>query len=535
MDLAKRLNFDFEYKQKDAKTGELFIEGWANRAMKDGAKVIDRGKEHIPGSEWSVEEWKKNPIIFFNHNRDMPIGKGVAVKVSDEGLWIKAKISKSDVPEIKKVRDLIEEKILKTFSVGIDVDSEEDVEGVLHLKGVNLLETSVVSLPMNQESDFETSTKMMKEEPKEKIAEKICNFKGAYVAGAIHNAIYENMNNEDFSREEALNKISQQADISLEQLFEILAGNTIAVTEEQIQAFSSVLGMDGAKLSELNDADIAQSKDGMIRPEEEDTENPTDEDGNPESNDEDPMINTENPDGNPNENTEEPNEEEDPNPNPEGEDLEDTDGEELEDSTEEKPTEDKPTEEELEDPESEPLDDEEKACGKKPHEDEKQNVNTENFGSCVSNQIRKEIEAGKELDQAIASALQKCRKDDGKCDLTPQDWKMIWKDIDSIKQVGDGITVPFGTINPNIDLNPGNAELQELRQLNIGIAQMIGELQKLAAILTGNITPVIPTNPVEQAIVDLSLSADECDKLKAIDIFDKYKQKLKERFKEVNL
>ena len=530
MDLAKRLDFDFEYKAKDAKTGELFIEGWANRAMKDGAKVIDRGKEHIPGTEWKVDEWKKNPIIFFNHDRDMPIGKGVAVKVSDEGLWIKAKISKSDVPEIKKVRDLIEEKILKTFSVGIDVDSEEDVEGVLHLKGVNLLETSVVSLPMNQESDFETSTKMMKEEPKEKIAEKICNAKGAYVAGAVHNAIYENMNNEDFSREEALNKISQQAEISLEQLFEILAGNTIAITEEQIQAFSTVLGMDGAKLGELNQADIAQNKDGMIRPEEEDTENPTDEEGNEQSDDvEGELEETAPPQEDGEEETTEETEEnenvEDPDPNPEGEDLEDLEdpeGEELEDSSEdeeeEKPEEDQ---EELEDPESEEL-------------AEKQNVNTENFGSCVSNQIRKEVEAGKELDQAIAIALQKCRKDDGKCDLSPTDWKMIWKDIDSIKGVGD-ITVPFGTLNPSIDLNPGNAELQELRQLNVGIAQMIGELQKLAAILVGNITPVIPPNPVEQAIVDLSLSADDSDKLKAIDIFDKYKQKLKERFKEVNL
>jgi len=74
--------------------------------MDDGKKVIDRGQEHIPSKEWSIDEWMKNPIIFLNHNRDMIIGKGVEAEIRKEGLWIKVQISNSKDKEISKVRDL---------------------------------------------------------------------------------------------------------------------------------------------------------------------------------------------------------------------------------------------------------------------------------------------------------------------------------------------------------------------------------------------------------------------------------------------
>ena len=269
--MKKKLRFTIE-KVKKAPGGKVLIAGWANRAMKQGQAVVDRGKEHIPAGEWKIAEWLENPIIFFNHNRDIPIGKGIPekCKVLEDGLWIEAEISNSEAPDIKKARDLIEEEILKTFSVGIDVDEEEQAEdGTIVLKGVNLLETSVVSIPMNQESFFSISKKSLEETPYEKVASDICNSKGAWVAGAIHNRIFElqSEDGDEFKRADALQMVAEQAGIPTSELFEILAGNTVGIDEEVLAAFAEVLGMEVIILTELNEADIAASaRDESTRP-----------------------------------------------------------------------------------------------------------------------------------------------------------------------------------------------------------------------------------------------------------------------------
>ena len=132
---------------------DLVIEGFANKA------VIDRGGDLIPPKAWMLEEFKDNPIIFFNHNRDLPIGRAISVKVTEDGLIIRVLLSNSDSEFMKHIRTLIKEGILKTFSVGFDpMDSEEKAdEGHNVINKANLLEVSIVSLPMNQESTFDVA------------------------------------------------------------------------------------------------------------------------------------------------------------------------------------------------------------------------------------------------------------------------------------------------------------------------------------------------------------------------------------------
>jgi HK97 family phage prohead protease len=270
--VSKMVQFDFSVKKDADKEGGLFIEGYANRAMIGGEKVVDRGKEHIPAGEWKIDEWKKNPIIFFNHDRDIPIGQGVAAKVDENGLWIKAKISMSEAPDIKKVRDLIEEGILRTFSVGIDVGGEEMVgKDEIHLKDVNLLETSVVSIPMNQESFFSISKKSLAEDNLDKIGHDILKAKGALVAAAIHQRIYD-LQSEDngFNRADALVSIASSAEVSQADLMDALAGNTSVLSEELLDATAQVLEMDISELQELNKVDEAvANSDSSLQPEEE--------------------------------------------------------------------------------------------------------------------------------------------------------------------------------------------------------------------------------------------------------------------------
>jgi len=272
--MERKYEFEFKYKKEGSKGQDLYVAGYANRAAIGGERVIDRGKESIPAEEWKIEEWMKNPIIFFNHDRDFPIGKGVSAKVSEDGLWIKVKISNSKNPEIQRVRDLIEEEILKTFSVGIDVQSEEEIDGVLILKGVNLLETSIVSIPMNQESFFEVSKKMLKEKSTRELAVDFLRAKGASLASAIHAKIHELQGaGEDFDRAAKLTEIATRAEISLDELNDILAGNTVSVSEEVLGSISELLGMDLEELQGFLKEDIARTDpDSLNRPNEDEAE-----------------------------------------------------------------------------------------------------------------------------------------------------------------------------------------------------------------------------------------------------------------------
>lgn len=150
-------------KLKALEDGSVYIEGWANKA------VVDRGKDIIPKSAWKTDNYKKNPIILFNHNHEMPVGRMMAVEARDEGLYVKGRIAKSSDPTISRVRDLVQEGILNSFSVGIWVDDEDQKDGINNIKSCELHEVSIVSVPMNQDSQFTLSTKDLSDDMAENL------------------------------------------------------------------------------------------------------------------------------------------------------------------------------------------------------------------------------------------------------------------------------------------------------------------------------------------------------------------------------
>lgn len=280
----KKVTFAFRAKQEGEKKKELFIEGFANRAAIKGVKVVDRGLEHIPSAEWKIDEWLKNPIIFFNHDRSIPIGKGVGAKVTEDGLYIKAQISNSNSPDVQKARDLIEEGILQTFSVGIDVEHEELADDKsITLKGVNLLETSVVSIPMNQESFFSISQKSLESTPLDILESEILAAEGKDFAAKIHKAIHAKMLvDKGFKRNDLLNK---------EGMREVLAGHK-SPTKGIMEELSAILGLD---ITENGDAE-PKAEDNTEKPKPND-ENEEEIDENPKSNGENEESNEDEDDG----------------------------------------------------------------------------------------------------------------------------------------------------------------------------------------------------------------------------------------------
>jgi HK97 family phage prohead protease len=129
--------------------GGLDIKGSAS------TNSLDRAGDVIESGAWTkggLENFKNNPVILFNHNYDRPIGRAKEIGVSENGLELTARISKS----AGEIKDLIKDGVLGAFSVGFKVKDAEyvtETDGYT-IKDAELFEVSVVSVPCNQNAVF---------------------------------------------------------------------------------------------------------------------------------------------------------------------------------------------------------------------------------------------------------------------------------------------------------------------------------------------------------------------------------------------
>jgi len=129
--------------------GGLDIKGSAS------TNALDRAGDVIETEAWTkggLENFKNNPVILFNHNYDRPIGRAKEIGVTENGLELTARISKSS----GEIKDLIKDGVLGAFSVGFkvkDADYIKETDGY-KIKDAELFEVSVVSVPCNQSAVF---------------------------------------------------------------------------------------------------------------------------------------------------------------------------------------------------------------------------------------------------------------------------------------------------------------------------------------------------------------------------------------------
>ena len=149
MDITnKQFNLDATSVKVYEENEVLYIEGMANTTQKD------RVGDVVLESAWlgAMESFLLNPILLGFHDHTHPIGSIVDYNISANGLYIKAKISKTAV----KIKQLIKEGVLKAFSIGFSVtDAKYDESSdTFYIKALELLEVSIVSVPANQFSLF---------------------------------------------------------------------------------------------------------------------------------------------------------------------------------------------------------------------------------------------------------------------------------------------------------------------------------------------------------------------------------------------
>lgn len=239
---------EFRIKGAKKKNSDVIIEGMANRF------VTDRLKEVVPPKNLRLDNYKKTPIILFNHDHEKPIGRALDIRPTEDGIYIKAKISKSKDPEISRIRDLIEEEILNSFSIGFNVFDEEEQDGKTVILDGELFETSVVAVPMNQDSLFSLSTKSFKGMDRRESVKTALREKGAWVAERLHGRIYE-LQEDGQDRAELIAKLEADSGLSAEEVTNILAGNVTPVPEAFLAAAADGLGLELEDLQALDQGD----------------------------------------------------------------------------------------------------------------------------------------------------------------------------------------------------------------------------------------------------------------------------------------
>jgi len=148
--MDKILHVASTFKSLENDDGSVMIRGMAS------TNHSDRAGDVISKEAWEkggLENFKNNPVILFNHDYDKPIGRATGVKVTENGLELEAKISKS-APAA--VCELVKDGVLGAFSVGFkvkDADYIKETDGLM-IKDAELFEVSVVSVPCNQAATF---------------------------------------------------------------------------------------------------------------------------------------------------------------------------------------------------------------------------------------------------------------------------------------------------------------------------------------------------------------------------------------------
>ena len=158
--MDKILHVASMFKSHENEDGSVMIRGMAS------TNHSDRAGDVISKEAWEkggLENFKNNPVILFNHDYDKPIGRATGVRVTENGLELEAKISKSAPAH---VCELVKDGVLGAFSVGFkvkDADYIKETDGLM-IKDAELFEVSVVSVPCNQAATFSLAKSFDSEE-----------------------------------------------------------------------------------------------------------------------------------------------------------------------------------------------------------------------------------------------------------------------------------------------------------------------------------------------------------------------------------
>jgi len=124
--------------------------------------AVDRDSEIVLPKGMGLDNYRKNPIVLFNHDPGLPIAKTLWIKSDGKRILAKYRLGETDFA--KDIFTLLKDGILNAHSIGFRIDedgppSQLELQDNPEWKGCRnvirkgeLLEYSVVSIPSNPEA-----------------------------------------------------------------------------------------------------------------------------------------------------------------------------------------------------------------------------------------------------------------------------------------------------------------------------------------------------------------------------------------------
>jgi HK97 family phage prohead protease len=117
--------------------------------------AVDRMGDSINVSGWRLDEFRDNPVIFYNHlSAELPIGRSPSVWIAGAKLKAGVKLAAAANPVAEQVRQLVDGRFLSAVSVGFRPVRWEFAKDSSRPYGVDflqqtLLEFSICGIPAN--------------------------------------------------------------------------------------------------------------------------------------------------------------------------------------------------------------------------------------------------------------------------------------------------------------------------------------------------------------------------------------------------
>jgi HK97 family phage prohead protease len=116
--------------------------------LNDETKVNTYGFRLL-NSGGDLERFKSNPVMLYAHNNyELPVGKWEKLRIEDSKLLADAMFDMED-EDAKKIAGKVERGFLSGVSVGIRINSMEDVDNERVATKWELMEASIVNIPSN--------------------------------------------------------------------------------------------------------------------------------------------------------------------------------------------------------------------------------------------------------------------------------------------------------------------------------------------------------------------------------------------------
>lgn len=115
---------------------------------------IDLANDVIKSGAFTASLNERTPVMLWNHNSDMVLGKWLEIREDKKGLFVKGQLC-LDVEKSQEVYELLKNKSVTGLSIGFSIDkSAYDVNGNRIIEKLSLFEISIVPIPCNEKAQI---------------------------------------------------------------------------------------------------------------------------------------------------------------------------------------------------------------------------------------------------------------------------------------------------------------------------------------------------------------------------------------------